>query len=83
MTPQFVSAQAKEFASQLQMLRSEFLATAEWRRQKAADYPDDKRNLEAATSLGTPRRKGAPPAWRSRGSVAGWSGALGAEGGRS
>ena len=34
------------------MLRDEFLATAEWRHQKAAEYPGDKRNPEAAALLG-------------------------------
>jgi hypothetical protein len=34
-----------------ELLKVEFLNTAEWRRQKAAEYPDDKRNLEAADLL--------------------------------
>jgi len=32
-------------------LADEFRFQAEWRRQKAAEYPDDKRNLEAAEIL--------------------------------
>jgi hypothetical protein len=29
-------------------LKDGFANTAEWRREKAIEYPDDKRNLEAA-----------------------------------
>jgi hypothetical protein len=32
-------------------LREEFLDTARWRREKAAEYPDDERNLAAAQTL--------------------------------
>ena len=31
-----------------QELKEEFEREAEWRRQKAAEYPDDKRNLDSA-----------------------------------
>jgi hypothetical protein len=40
-----------EMTAQLEMLKDEFLYTAEWRRQKAIEYPDDERNLEAAALL--------------------------------
>jgi hypothetical protein len=32
-------------------IKDEFLCAAEWRRQKAVEYPHDKRNLEAAEIL--------------------------------
>jgi hypothetical protein len=32
-------------------LKSDVEGTAEWRRQKAEEFPDDKRNLEAAEAL--------------------------------
>jgi hypothetical protein len=34
-----------------ELLKNGFLNTADWRREKAAEYPDDKRNLEAVTAL--------------------------------
>jgi hypothetical protein len=51
MLPKFISAEAKELAFQLDLLRTEFLNTADWRRQKAIEHPDDKRNEEAAQLL--------------------------------
>ena len=35
----------------MQHLAEEFEHQADWRREKAAEYPDDKRNLEAAEIL--------------------------------
>ena len=52
MTTQFISGEAKELAAQLEFLLLDFSNTAEWRRQKAAEYPDDTRNKEAAELLG-------------------------------
>ena len=36
---------------QVELLKAEFLCTAEWRREKATEYPDDERNLKAAEIL--------------------------------
>ena len=35
----------------IEMLETSLLCTAEWRREKAEEYPDDSRNLEAAKEL--------------------------------
>ena len=35
-------------SEELELLQTKFEAQAEWRYEKAAEYPDDKRNLEAA-----------------------------------
>ncbi|MCH8917264.1 MAG: hypothetical protein IIC52_04330 [Proteobacteria bacterium] len=35
----------------IEVLETGFLSTAEWRRQKAEEFPDDSRNLEAAEDL--------------------------------
>jgi hypothetical protein len=39
---------ATELGEQAEFLKYDFLNTADWRRQKAIEYPDDNRNLEAA-----------------------------------
>jgi hypothetical protein len=39
---------AKDIAFTRDMLKSELEETAEWRRRKAVEYPDDRRNLDAA-----------------------------------
>jgi hypothetical protein len=50
-TGEFVSHEVKELARQLDLVRLEFSSTAEWRRQKAAEFPDDGRNGDAAKLL--------------------------------
>jgi hypothetical protein len=39
---------AGDIALMRQMLKAELEETAEWRRRKAVEYPDDRRNLDAA-----------------------------------
>jgi hypothetical protein len=39
---------AKDIAWTRDMLKSDLEDTAEWRRQKAVEYPDDRRNLDSA-----------------------------------
>jgi hypothetical protein len=47
----FVSSGARELARQLDLLWLEFSSTAEWRRAKAVEFPDDGRNGDAAKLL--------------------------------
>jgi hypothetical protein len=46
-----IMATQAEMTAHLAMLKDEFLNTAEWRRRKAIEYPDDERNLGAVTLL--------------------------------
>ena len=47
----FDLAKAQKLAETAVTLKNEFLKTANWRREQAIDYPDDKWNFEAVALL--------------------------------
>ena len=47
----FDLAKARKLAETAVILKNEFLKTANWRREQAIDYPDDKWNFEAVVLL--------------------------------
>jgi hypothetical protein len=47
----FDFAKARKLAETAVILKNEFLKTANWRREQAIDYPDDKWNFEAVVLL--------------------------------
>jgi hypothetical protein len=55
----FDLAKAQKLAETAVTLKNEFLKTANWRREQAIDYPDDKWNFEAVALLDRRRSRAA------------------------